>query len=51
MNWLLTGKGDMFAKNSNSNTPDAVEIIYYENPTLIETIKTLLLQAFGWIEN
>ena len=49
MNWLLTGKGDMFAKNSNSNTPDAVEIIYYENPTLIETIKNPVITSI-WMD-
>ncbi len=50
INWLLTGNGNMFAQNSGAKeTPDAVEIIYYENPTLIETIKNPVITSI-WLD-
>lgn len=38
LNWLFTGSGEMF-ENPNKKMPDAVEIIYLENPRLMSTIK------------
>lgn len=50
LNWLLTGKGNIFASDSDEkNAPDAVEIIYYENPTLIETIKNPVITSI-WLD-
>lgn len=40
INWLLTGKGQMFTTNLDNSTPkEAIEIKYYENPNLTNTIK------------
>ena len=50
VNWLLTGKGTMFnVVSANFNRADAVEIKYYENPTLIETIKNPEITSI-WID-
>lgn len=50
VNWLLTGKGTMFnVISANFNRADAVEIKYYENPTLIETIKNPDITSI-WID-
>lgn len=40
INWLLTGKGQMFTTNLDKPTTNkAIEIEYYENPILTDTIK------------
>lgn len=40
INWLLTGKGQMFTTNFDNSTPkEAIEIKYYENHNLTNTIK------------
>lgn len=49
LNWLLTGNGSMFVSNETKQVPDAVEIIYYENPTLIETIKNPVITSI-WMD-
>ena len=49
INWLLIGKGNMFVENAEKEIPDAVEIIYYENPTLIETIKNPVITSI-WLD-
>ncbi len=50
INWLLTGEGEMFnfVKTKYDNV-EAVEIQYYENPTLIETIKNPIIESI-WID-
>ena len=50
INWLLTGKGKMFVdKDKIYRSPDAVEIKYYDNPALIETIKNPVVSSI-WLD-
>jgi len=55
LNWLLTGEGEMFAANLQTNlqtnlkNADAVEIIYYENPNLSDTIKNPAITSI-WLD-
>ncbi len=50
INWLLTGNGEMFNScKSAHNNAKVIEIKYYENPQLIETIKNPVIDSI-WLD-
>ncbi len=50
INWLLTGDGEMFmCKCAEGKHPDAVEIKYFENPELLDTIKNPAITSI-WLD-
>lgn len=50
INWLLTGEGKMFIEtNDNLKHPDAVEIKYYDNKHILNTIKNPVISSI-WLD-
>ncbi len=50
LDWFITGRGTMYRKAEDpTKKPDAAEITYYQNPTLIETIENPVITSI-WLD-